>query len=392
VLVEKSLCCGCNACTLVCPTGAITIKTDDFGFAFSNIDAYSCVNCGACEKVCPAMNKPDFSGSFEQTAFAASSLDISSKESSSGGIFALLAKHTLSDGGVVFGTTLDENFDAKVIEIEKLDDLPKLQGSKYVQSDMGNVYNNIKQKLKEDTAVLFCGTPCQISAVRNFIGENAKLFLVDIVCHGVPSNQMFKEYIDLEGKKTKSNIVDFKFRDKKYGQDTVGKIVYKNKTKKLRSFESSFYANFLSCNIFRESCYKCRYADIYRPGDITLCDFWGVAEMEPSIVDECNKANITGISGVIINTKKGEQIFEKIKKNIVYKATQVKKISKYNPNLKSPSHIGKNREIILDLYQKSGYKAVDSYYHNQYRYINLIKKIYHIMPNSFKKIISKIRG
>lgn len=190
-VVEYKDCCGCGVCHEACPKNAISMVADECGYIYAKIDNNLCIDCGKCKGVCPAL-KNDCEVEFEKRAYAATSLDESTKKSASGGMFALFAKKVLVEGGIVFGTEMNESFDVQVIGIESEEDLPKLQGSKYVQSNMLPAFKQIKEALKT-RKVLFCGTPCQVSALKNYIGkERENLILVDLVCHGVPNNQMFK--------------------------------------------------------------------------------------------------------------------------------------------------------------------------------------------------------
>ena len=192
-------CCGCNACVNICDKKAIYMEKDANNFLCANINTDLCINCKKCESVCPDLKCEKHT---PIDAYAATSLDKSARKSSSGGIFALIARKFLERyDGFVYGTTMLADFDACVVGIGGTEKLPLLQGSKYVQSNMGDIYIDIRHKLNAGKKVLFCGTPCQTSALKNFIGENSALYTIDIVCHGVPSNQMFKDYIRFLEKK-----------------------------------------------------------------------------------------------------------------------------------------------------------------------------------------------
>ena len=388
---EYNDCCGCGACAEACPKNAIAIKTDEYGFAFASLNESLCIECNKCKNVCPVI-KNDYISSFEKKAYAATSIDPSSKNSSSGGIFALLAKKVLNIGGIVFGTEMNENFDVKVIGISNENELIRLQGSKYVQSNMISSFKKIKESLQKNKTVLFCGTPCQVSALKNYIGNNENLFLIDIVCHGVPSNQMFKDEIAYFKKKYNDNLIDFKFRDKKYGHDTVGSLVFKNnKEKKLLPYNTPYYFFFLKNDIFRENCYNCKYANINRPGDITICDYWGIDKEEPEFLKICTDNGFVGISGIIINTQKGISFFNESKNNLFLIETTVEKIQKHNPNLTEPSKKGENYEIVRSIYKQNGWTGVGKYYRKKYRVNIFMRKIYDKTPTFAKKFITKLR-
>lgn len=391
-VVEYKDCCGCGVCHEVCPKNAISMKTDDCGYIYASIDSSLCIDCGRCRSVCPAI-KNEYEKNYTKKAYAGTSLDESTKKSTSGGIFALFAKKVLADGGVVFGTEMDESFNVQVIGISDEKDLPKLQGSKYVQSNMLPAFKQIKDAVK-DKKVLFCGTPCQVSALKNYIGkENDNLILVDIVCHGVPNNQMFKDEIAILQKKYKGNLSGYVFRNKDYGQASIGCLEFKNgETKRLKSSCSIYYSLFYTKDIFRESCYDCTYKNINRPGDITICDYWGVQNEEPAFYNECNEKGIVGISGIIVNTQKGEAFLEENKVKLLYKESTVEKIQKANPNLVHPSKKGADSEAIRNAYKQNGWEGVSKFYRKKYRWKNFARKIYNICPNFLKNLAKKVLG
>ncbi len=369
------------------------MKTDECGYIYASIDSGLCVDCGKCRNVCPAINN-NFETNFEKKPYAGTSLDESTKKSASGGIFALFAKKILSEGGKVFGTEMNENFDVKVVGITSEEELYKLQGSKYVQSNMLLAFKQIKDALKEKK-VLFCGTPCQVSALKNYIGDKREnLILIDLVCHGVPSNQMFKDEIAMLQNKHHNNLSSYIFRDKDYGQNCIGSLQFKsNKHKKTLYFcDSSYYAAFLKNDILRESCFACKYSNINRPGDITICDYWGVQKEEPEFYKECNDRKIVGISGIIINTQKGEKLFEQSKEKLFFKESTIEKIQKANPNLVQPSEKGQNYDMVKSIYKEKGWTGVSKFYRRKYKVNSLARKVYNLCPNFVKKLAKKILG
>ena len=392
-VVEYKDCCGCGVCHEVCPKNAISMVTDEYGYIYAKIDSTLCIDCGKCKGVCPAL-KNDCEVEFEKKAYVATSLDESTKKSASGGMFALFAKKVLAEGGVVFGTEMNESFDVQVIGIESEEELYKLQGSKYVQSNMLPAFKQIKEALKT-RKVLFCGTPCQVSALKNYIGkERENLILVDLVCHGVPNNQMFKDEIDLLQKKYKGNLSGYSFRDKDYGHNVIGNLRFKGKETKrpLYSFSSPYYTAFLQNDTLRENCFDCKYANVNRPGDITICDYWGVKNEEADFYTECCDKNIVGISGVIVNTQKGEEFFEKNTDNLLYKESTIEKIQNSNGCIVHPSPKGKDSDLVKTIYKENGWKGVSRFYNKKYRKKRLVRKIYNICPSFVKKLAKKVLG
>ena len=393
---DTSKCCGCNLCSVVCTHNAISMEPDRYGYLSPRIEQEKCVNCGLCEMKCPLQNNATVNSSV--AAYAASYNNVESiKNSSSGGIFFALAEPFIEQGGVVCGTAVTEKFNVEVVAIESKDELYRLQGSKYVQSSMGVIYKTIKQYLSNGKKVLFCGTPCQVAAVKNYIGVNENLLLVDIVCHGTPNNQFFKDYIKTEEGKKEIEIKEFKFRDKKYGQDVKGSMLFSQngieKNKCVYNYESSYYSLFLKGITFRDSCYKCPYAQNERVGDITICDFWGIDEVQPTVYKTMKEIGADAISGVSVNTEIGAHYFEQIEKNLIVHKVKFSDIALNNPQLNHPFDECNQdlRQKVLALYANQGYPAVDSYYYSTFKKAIMVRKIAKHFPMKLKKILVEIR-
>lgn len=388
---NKYQCCGCNACEMVCGKKAITMIEDEYGFRFPQIDTEKCVGCGSCQKVCCINNDVELCK--PGTVYAASykNKDISAK-SASGGIFAALAKQVLTEGGIVFGSAYTKQFDVEVISIEKIEDLPRLQGSKYVQSSMNSSFLKIKSELQTGRTVLFCGVPCQVEALKRFLGRSYKnLLVVDIVCHGVPSNRMLKDYLAFLADKKQMEIQSIQFRTKTKGQNVYGEIAYRQEP--LISYKSSYYKLFLNCQTFRDSCYHCKFAGTKRPGDISLCDYWGIEDEHPDFVKEVEKEGLAGISAIMLNTNAGIAFFERLKREFLLRESTVEQVAKHNPQLQAPSVETAERKQVMDCYRQRGYQGVDDFYFKKYRMKILTSDIGQVLPNSWKKkILQVIRG
>lgn len=399
---NKYRCCGCNACEMICGKKAITMIEDEYGFRFPQIDTEKCVGCGSCQKVCCINNEVELCK--PGTVYAASykNKDISAK-SASGGIFAALAKQVLTEGGIVFGSAYTKQFDVEVISIEKIEDLPRLQGSKYVQSSMNSSFLKIKSELQTGRTVLFCGVPCQVEALKRFLGRSYEnLLLVDIVCHGVPSNRMLKDYLSFLADKKKMEVQSIQFRTKTKGQNVYGEIAYRQvshtgeiayRQEPLISYKSSYYKLFLNCQTFRDSCYHCKFAGTKRPGDISLCDYWGIEDEHPDFVKEVEKEGLAGISAIMLNTNAGIAFFERLKQEFLLRESTVEQVAKHNPQLQAPSVETAERKQVLDCYRQRGYQGVDDFYFKKYRMKILTSDIGQVLPNSWKKkILQVIRG
>ncbi len=399
---NKYQCCGCNACEMICGKKAITMIEDEYGFRFPQIDTEKCVGCGSCQKVCCINNDVELCK--PRTVYAASykNKDISAK-SASGGIFAALAKQVLTEGGIVFGSAYTKQFDVEVISIEKIEDLPRLQGSKYVQSSMNSSFLKIKSELQTGRTVLFCGVPCQVEALKRFLGRSYEnLLVVDIVCHGVPSNRMLKDYLAFLADKKQMEIQSIQFRTKTKGQNVYGEIAYRQfshtgeiayRQEPLISYKSSYYKLFLNCQTFRDSCYHCKFAGTKRPGDISLCDYWGIEDEHPDFVKEVEKEGLAGISAIMVNTNAGLAFFERLKQEFLLRESTVEQVAKHNPQLQAPSVKTAERKQVMDCYRQSGYQGVDDFYFKKYRMKILTSDIGQVLPNSWKKkILQVIRG
>ncbi len=388
---NKYQCCGCNACEMICGKKAITMIEDKDGFRFPQIDADKCVGCGSCLKVCCIGN--DVILQKPERVYAASykNKDISAK-SASGGIFAAFAKQVLAEGGIVFGSAYTKTFDVEVEPIEKVEELPKLQGSKYVQSSMNDSYQKVKRELQSGREVLFCGVPCQVEALKHYLGRSYEnLLLVDVVCHGVPSNKMLKDYLSFLSKKKQMEVESIQFRTKTKGQNVYGEIAYRQEP--LISYKSSYYKLFLNCQTFRDSCYHCKFAGTERPGDISLCDYWGIEDEHPDFMKEVEKKGLAGISAVMLNSEAGKTFFAKIEPDFVLKESTVEQVAKHNPQLQAPSVETSERKQVLECYRQGGYQAVDDFYFKKYRMKVLTSDIGQVLPNSWKKkILQVVRG
>lgn len=325
------LCTGCTACVNSCPLNAIYMVQDNFGFLYPEINDNMCIDCGKCKVACPQNNDARYNG--ENKFYAGVSFDDEIKEkSSSGGIFSLLAEKIIKKGGVVFGAAFDKEFNVNHIGVDKIADLRLLRGSKYVQSNIGDCFEQVENFLEKGRYVLFSGTPCQIDGLYSYLkGSPEKLYTIDILCHGIPSPNVFKDYIDNETANDEK-INSFKFRSKKTGWLNYSTdIVFNNGGKTI--YHSSYMQGFLNNYYLRECCYSCRYATRKRVGDITLGDFWGYREKAPAYLENDDR----GISLVIVNSKKGDKLFKSIRKKAAVVSKSYDDAAKDNPILYTPS-------------------------------------------------------
>ena len=344
-ILEKFACTGCNACFNSCPVSAIHMIENAEGFKYPQIDSDKCIKCGLCEKICPAINKRTIKEKNIKSVYAVSANDKIREKSSSGGVFTLLANYFLENQGYVCGASFNRDYSkVKHIIINKKEDLYKLQSSKYVQSDIGLVFKDIKALLQENKKVLFSGTPCQVEGLKRFLNkEYANLLTVDVLCHGAPSPKVWREY--LKEISQDKEIKEITFRDKKNGWQgpLLLNIQYKNNTHyKAMSNVDAYYQAFLKNLILRKSCETCQFTNLDRPSDITLGDFWGIGKFNRKLNDR------KGLSVVVTNSSKGKEIISKINhKFIIYKEVPVKFAIKGNPVFKTPCKTHKERESFF---------------------------------------------
>ena len=345
---NKAECCGCGACAQRCPKQCITMQSDKEGFAYPVVDTKQCTNCGLCEKACPVINQQPQSQPI--ATYAATNRNETVREqSSSGGIFTLLAEETINKGGIVFGAAFNERWQVEHTYTNDINDIKKFRGSKYVQSNIGNSYAVAEKFLKEDKEVLFCGTPCQIAGLKRFLRKEYKnLKTVDFVCHGTPSPLVWGKYLDEVCHANKiGNITDIQFRNKTEGWKMFSlQITYTDNDGKKKIFRETLDDNiFMKCFLnnlcLRPSCYQCPSRSGKSDSDITLGDLWGAQHICQEIDDD------KGLSLVILRKEQ-----ELPQCNII--EIPYNKALKYNPSIERDVHEPKRRRKFFRLFHKNG--------------------------------------
>ena len=400
VYENASQCCGCAACSFACPRHAIHMEErGGFKHRFPKIDPVLCVDCGRCREVCP-MRRPAERRKPIQ-AFAAQALDSTRlMKASSGGVFSLLAKQVLAEGGAVCGSVMErreDGFEVKHILIRSLDGLEALQGSKYVQSNMDELYGEIRKALQKNQKVLLTGTPCQVSAVRNVFHAFGDLLLTcDIICHGVPSNHVFNDYVKFEEQQLSGCIQEFYFRDKQdAGWGHSGRYIVKKENREYAvpiTKENSSYYYFFHHGFFqRESCYVCPFANLERVGDLTLGDYWGVQRFNPELLTENGGPleSRKGISCVLVNTEAGEKLIEQWNSELRKYPISSADAAVVNTQLRSPVPQSPGRDEVLALYAHRGYPSVDRFFRKKIAGQKLKKKMIQFIPSAVKQRIKK---
>jgi coenzyme F420-reducing hydrogenase beta subunit len=355
VFNKKEDCCGCTACKHICPTHAIEVVSDEEGFLYPEINQKFCVNCGLCKEVCAFQKGYDISTNFKppEVYAAKHKKEDIRMSSTSGGAFTAISDFILENEGVIFGVAFDENMDVIHRAAKTSNERNMFRGSKYVQSDLKDVYKEIKKLLNEGRQVFFTGTPCQTAGLKSFLAKDntEKLILCDIVCHGVPSPLMWREHIKHLEAKNRNKILVYNFRDKLIGWRGANvTIKFADRMYKNNSLARTYTNLYFSHNILRPACHSCKYTNMVRPSDITIADFWGIEKHMPKFDD------YKGISLVLVNSTKGKKIFQNIEKDLILRESNEKDC--LQPQLREPSKPSPNREKFWKEYKAYGYDYV----------------------------------
>lgn len=376
VYKNKVQCCGCSACYAACPHNAIRMVNDDHGFLYPVINQEQCIDCHLCEKVCnidaPKRTEPN-----QIKMLAAKNIDKDVRtRSSSGGIFSVFANEILKDGGTVYGASYSSDFAVKHIRIIAPDELYKIRGSKYVQSNLGDSFENVKRDLQSGHKVLFSGTPCQVDGLYSFLQRNYdNLYTIDVICHGVPSQRLFSEHLKyIEGIK-KKRIKEYNFRSKALGwhRQTDEASFFDGTSEYGTPLVQSFKDMFFKGYMMRSSCYSCYYSNLHRIGDISLGDFWGIEAVAPAFNDN------EGVSLVLVNSEKGNKLLSKLSAYLTYQETESYGVQ---PHLEHAATKPENETDFWDDYENKGY----AYVVNRYSKYNTKGRIKYIIKILYRKI------
>lgn len=333
-----------------CPVGAIQMRSDAEGFLYPEIDEQKCTKCGLCQRICHINQKQKLCQEKTKAYAVICKKDEIRKESSSGGMFSVLAEYVLRQEGVVFGAAFGEHFEVEHTCIEKIEELYKFRGSKYVQSKTANCYRQAEKYLMQGRLVLFTGTACQIAGLHSCLGKAYdNLYCVDIVCHGVPSPLAWQQYVTYREKVAGAPMVEFAFRDKSQKWDPPGvRAFYANGEKyQAKLVEDPFTQDFLRENSLRPSCSNCKYKTVARQADFTLADFWGIDHILPAMND--NK----GTSLVFLHNERAERIFSELKAQLKYSVVKEEEAVKYNPSMIHSWPAGPKRAAYFEAVERS---------------------------------------
>lgn len=353
---QKGECCGCTACASVCPHDAITMQADDLGFLYPQIDDARCVDCGLCVKVCQFGADYACTGKRAEPEVYAARLKSENQlaRSQSGGAFYGMAAEVIRRGGVVYGAGFTGHFHVAHKRAVTLQKLEELRGSKYVQSDMREVFPQVKADLRAGRTVLFSGTPCQVSGLQSYVGVKlqSQLYTVDLVCHGVPSPAVWHDYLDYVEQKEGEPCTGVNFRDKSFGWGTHEETFRFASGRKITrsTYRYLFYKHYM----LRESCFQCPYTNLKRCSDVTVADFWGWTKVSTEFND--NK----GVSLVLVNSDKGKELLDEARS--AFHLIKSNTTDCLQPQLQHPSRPHHRRSAFLCDYKKRGFVFVAKRY------------------------------
>jgi len=344
------------------------------GFRHPQVDEAACLSCGKCSSVCPVIKSE--SGQAVLDAYACMHKDEAVRlKSSSGGVFTLLAEAILRQGGVVFGAAFAEDFSVHHVAVERLEDVAKLRGSKYVQSTIGNAYKECRAYLESGRLVLFTGTPCQVDGLLCFLGkEYDNLLTQDLICHGAASPAVWEKYIEFREKKAASKTQGAFFRHKKYGWKTYSVLfTFINNTEYAQPLTKDLFMQGYLANLFlRQSCYRCHAKSLTRRSDITLADFWGARHILPDMDDD------KGTSLVLVSSEKGQKLFNEIQDGMRWKQVDFMQAIAYNSAINKSAPLPPRRDAFCRAVMEMPFDEAIKRYTDS-KAVARIKKLYRRM-------------
>jgi coenzyme F420-reducing hydrogenase beta subunit len=345
------------------------MQPDDEGFLYPEVTLDLCNHCGLCEQRCPFNDNYIHVNNWKSPEiYAVKHQDNATRlTSTSGGMFTAISDYVLSIGGVVYGACFDKDLNVVHVKAETHQQRDMMKGSKYVQSDLGEVFKDIKNELSLSRTVLFTGTPCQTAGLSSFlIGcKNDNLILCDLICHGVPSPRIWREYLSLMSKAFKRKILHVVFRSKERGwNSSIFKIIAEDKTYLMKYGVNDFISLYNNNYISRPSCHMCKFTNFHRPSDITIADYWGIEKSKPFFWDEY------GISLVLVNSDKGKWLFENSKRDLICESSDL--MSCVQSNLQRPTPVSLVRDVFWSDFNRFGMSYTLKKYAN-YRWYKRFK-------------------
>ena len=384
MLVDPKQCTGCSACYNICPKDAITMETDAHGFLHPIIDDSLCIQCRKCRRVCPPINVVSETTHRPIAVYAVQHRSKNVLENStSGGVFTAISDVILAEGGVVYGAVHDKVIYTRHSRAVNALERDQMCGAKYVQSEIGQMYREVLRDLKAGKKVLFTGTPCQVDGLRHFLSDEnttENLVLVDLVCAGVPSPMIFRDYIRYYERKKGKKISEHYHRSKKKGWGPHVEVTqFQDGTQDWHSAISQGWANSFHSGYYnRQCCYTCPYLSENRTSDITIGDFWGYKEAGVQLSGK------DGLSLVLINTDSGDNVFEKAKKDLVIEKSTLRQALLGQPRLRGIPCSREGSEEIWNQYLTDGADSI------MRRYADFNLELW--IKRKGKKVISKLKS
>lgn len=391
-LKDKQDCCGCSACVQICPRQCIIMQEDHEGFLYPLIKTNLCINCGLCEKVCPVINQ----GKSRKPLEVYAALNPNNKirmQSSSGGIFSILAEKIINDGGVVFGARWNSQWEVVHDFTESIEGLSAFRSSKYLQSKIGNNYKQVEFFLKQGRVVLFSGTPCQIAGLKKFLRrEYDNLLSIEVFCHSVPSPMVWQIYLNELLQRInwkKEDIITINFRDKRKSWEKYH-FVMQNKNSQIYdeiASKNPFMCGFLKDFYTRPSCHACPAKALKSGSDITIGDYWGIQNVMPDYDDD------KGVSAVLLNSEKGVQAFCSLSTDI--RESDFAMVVRYNPALVHNPICSKKRAVFFKNYKTDLFGVIQRLSQTPFKVLvickikSLIGKILDKKSHQYIKILIK---
>ena len=382
-------CTGCGACAAVCPKKCISFEPHELGHLYPVVDATACVDCGRCDDVCPVLGI-NGGGPFTGEAYAFQALDKDLlADSSSGGAFGAIADRWISSGGIVYGAAWERGSGAHHVRASSVNELAVLRRSKYVQSSLDGVYSQITRDLDAGLNVLFVGTPCQVAAVKAVcVGRpktRGRLATIDLICHGVPSSSLFRDYLNWMEVKTGAQVTEYASRDKvRAGWSCLGSISFDGAEARAIRADDPYVMLFGQSAVFRSSCYACPFACARRVGDLTLGDLWGAESLD---LDFDLKL---GLSCVLVNSEIGGELLASCNEDARIAAVSFEDIARSNSNLLHPSDAPGQRKELFEVYESDGFTGLAEAASRAFRGAARKNRMKQLLPSGLKRALKRM--
>lgn len=360
VYLTKEACCGCSACRSVCGRQAITMKPDAEGFLYPAIDQARCIDCGRCTQSCPLLQAGHYkAGGIPRFYAARHKSPAVLWQSTSGGAFTAIADAILRQQGVIYGADFDEDFRVLHRRAETPAQRDRLRISKYVQSDLGDTYAQIKADLRQGRRVLFTGTPCQAAGLRGFLGPSPlteNLYICDLICHSIPSPLIWEEYKRLLEREKSGKLTSVQFRSKKDGWSRANSnkgLLFTTDNSPAVYEDDRFHQLFINVGtIARPSCSQCRFTDIHRAADLTIADYFGIEKYSPEWFDPL------GVSVILVNSPQGAALFAQCRQDLHTEERPQEETLNEQKRLREPAPLPANRSLFWEDYRRFGFAYV----------------------------------